>query len=76
VTDVMMDKTVAESADQEAVVRLDDLDQQLVGQLVDRGPLALAAADRRGRAAGPVDQDDHRVCGRGRDGRAPGLRQT
>jgi putative transposase len=36
VTDVMMDKTVAESADQEAVVRLDDLDKQLVGQLVDR----------------------------------------
>jgi putative transposase len=36
VTDVIMDKTVVESVDQEAVVRLDDLDQQLVGQLVDR----------------------------------------
>ena len=35
-TDVMMDETVVESADQEAVVRLDDLDRQLIGQLVDR----------------------------------------
>ncbi|MEC9326234.1 MAG: IS256 family transposase [Actinomycetota bacterium] len=31
-----MDESVVESADQQAVVRLDDLDQQLVGQLVDR----------------------------------------
>ncbi|WP_100482499.1 IS256 family transposase [Mycobacteroides abscessus] len=31
-----MGETVGESGDQEAVVRLDDLDQQLVGQLVDR----------------------------------------
>ncbi len=35
-TDVIMGETVGESGDQEAVVRLDDLDQQLVGQLVDR----------------------------------------
>lgn len=35
-TDVTMDESVVESADQQAVVRLDDLDQQLVGQLVDR----------------------------------------
>lgn len=35
-TDVIIGDTVVESADEEAVVRLDDLDQQLVGQLVDR----------------------------------------
>ena len=35
-TDVTMDESVVESADRQVVVRLDDLDQQLVGQLVDR----------------------------------------
>jgi hypothetical protein len=32
----MIDKTVDESQDSQGVVRLDELDQQLVGQLVDR----------------------------------------
>jgi putative transposase len=36
VTDVMIDETVDESQDSQGVVRLDELDQQLVGQLVDR----------------------------------------
>jgi len=36
VTDVMIDETVDESRDSQGVVRLDELDQQLVGQLVDR----------------------------------------
>ena len=35
-TDVMIDETVDESQDSQGVVRLDELDQQLVGQLVDR----------------------------------------
>jgi putative transposase len=36
VTDVMMDDKVVEIPDGQGVVRLDDLDEQLIGQLVDR----------------------------------------
>jgi putative transposase len=36
VTDVIMDEKVVEAPDRQGVVRLDDLDEQLIGQLVDR----------------------------------------
>jgi putative transposase len=36
VTDVIMDEKVVETPDRQGVVRLDDLDEQLIGQLVDR----------------------------------------
>lgn len=35
-TDVITGEAVGESADDEAVVRPDELDEQLVGQLMDR----------------------------------------
>ena len=35
-TDVMMDGKVVDPSDGQGVVRLDDLDEQLIGQLVDR----------------------------------------
>jgi hypothetical protein len=36
VTDVIMDGKVVDPSDRQGVVRLDDLDAQLIGQLVDR----------------------------------------
>ena len=35
-TDVIVDEKVVETPDGQGVVRLDDLDEQLIGQLVDR----------------------------------------
>ncbi len=51
----------------DVVVDLDEVDQQLVGQLVDRARsqgLRLTGEDG---LLGPAHQEDDRICGRGRD---------
>jgi len=53
VTDVIITDEDIETPDVGVVVELDELDQQLVGQLVDRARSQGAAVDRGGRSAGP-----------------------